>query len=228
MANHYANIAFSAPAAERQRRAGSYAAYRARMAPDDDTPHRLEDRETEFIAAADSFFLATVTPDGWPYIQHRGGPAGFVHILDPHTIALADLPGNKQYVTLGNIDENPRAALFFVDYPTRRRLKLYGRVRAIEADADPDLAERLLDTALGPIRGPAERSILITVEGHDWNCSRHITPRFDIDQLDRLLLEQRDTWAADRAELQRRIDRLTVENNDLRARLEGSRATAAE
>ncbi len=222
MANRYANIAFSARARERQRGAGSAAAYADRLRScDDGAPYGLTERETDFITAADSFFLATVTPDGWPYVQHRGGPAGFVQIQDPQTIALADLSGNKQYVTTGNLDENPRAALFFIDYPTRRRLKLYGRARSVERDDDPELLARLLETPLGTIRGPAERSIMITVEGHDWNCSRHIKPRFDIDQLDRILVAERAAAAAEREGLQGEIDRLTEELVALRIRAGG-------
>ena len=131
--------------------------------------------EAAFIAARDSFYLATVSETGWPYVQHRGGPAGFLKILDPGTLAFADFRGNRQYISLGNSAGNDRAALFLMDYPNRRRLKLYVRVEPRDLAADPALADAL---ALPGYRARPERALLMHVEAFDWNCPQHITPRF--------------------------------------------------
>jgi uncharacterized protein len=134
------------------------------------------ERETEFIAQRDSFYLATVSETGWPYVQHRGGPAGFLQVVDPKRLAFADYRGNKQYISLGNIAGNDRCALFLMDYPARRRLKLLGRLRMHDvADAPSELVERLRPY---PYRAAMERVAVIEVEAYDWNCSQHITPRY--------------------------------------------------
>lgn len=136
----------------------------------------LGERETAFIAQRDSFYLATVSETGWPYVQHRGGPAGFLHVLGPRQLAFADFRGNKQYISLGNIARNDRCALFLMDYPRRLRLKILGRLRMTEtADADPQQVEQLRPY---PYRAAIERVAMIDVEAFDWNCSQHITPRY--------------------------------------------------
>lgn len=136
--------------------------------------------EQQFIAARDSFYLGTVTEDGWPYIQHRGGPEGVLHIIDGHTLAFADFAGNKQYITAGNLATNDRVALFLMDYPHQARLKLIGHARIVEAGTDPALEAKLKDP-----KYPAkvERFIVINVTAFDWNCSQHITPRFTEKEL---------------------------------------------
>lgn len=135
----------------------------------------LSDREAAFIAARDSFYLASTSESGWPYVQHRGGPAGFVRILDNGTIGWAEFAGNRQYITAGNTAADDRVSLFFMDYPHRRRLKLLGHAVAHEPDVWPDLAD-----ALRPPGYPArvETLVVVAVEAFDWNCSQHITPRF--------------------------------------------------
>jgi predicted pyridoxine 5'-phosphate oxidase superfamily flavin-nucleotide-binding protein len=129
MPHTFANTMFSEPARELQRRHGSRAQYE-RMARHGAGEQKLGLGEVEFIAARDSFYIATVTPDGWPYIQHRGGPRGFLRVLDERTLAFADYSGNKQYITAGNLSGNDRFALFLMDYPNRTRLKLIGRARS--------------------------------------------------------------------------------------------------
>jgi predicted pyridoxine 5'-phosphate oxidase superfamily flavin-nucleotide-binding protein len=137
---------------------------------------RLRERERAFIERRDSFYLSTVSETGWPYVQHRGGPAGFLKVLDDQRLAFADFRGNKQYISLGNLANNDRAAMFLMDYPHRLRLKILGRLRMHDvADAAPDLVEKLRPY---PYRASMERTAIFTIEAFDWNCSQHITPRF--------------------------------------------------
>ena len=131
--------------------------------------------EIEFIAHRDSFYMASVSESGWPYVQHRGGPPGFLRILDETTLAFPDFRGNRQYISLGNAAADDRVAIFLMDYPRRRRLKLYARIETRDLAADPDLAARL---APGDYRGVPERSFLLHLVAFDWNCPQHITPRF--------------------------------------------------
>jgi predicted pyridoxine 5'-phosphate oxidase superfamily flavin-nucleotide-binding protein len=131
----------------------------------------LSPREREFIAARDSFYLSTVSETGWPHVQHRGGPAGFLQVLGPNTLAFADLSGNRQYVSVGNLTHNDRAALILMDYPNRRRLKILGRVEILDlAAVNPKLLEKMKFSERN-----IERIMLIQVAAFDWNCSRHIT-----------------------------------------------------
>ena len=157
---------------------GSRAAYSRFDAPAD--PDNLTEVETAFISARDSFYMATATANGWPYIQHRGGSPGFVKVLDPGTLAFADFRGNRQYISLGNIAGDDRVALFFMDYANRRRLKLLGRMRPVDLSQSSGLAEALIDPGL---KAKVERALLITVEAFDWNCSQHITPRYTLDEV---------------------------------------------
>ena len=135
----------------------------------------LTEAERDFIEARDGFYLATVSESGWPYIQFRGGPAGFVRVPDGKTLGYADFRGNRQYVSTGNISHDDRVALFFMDYAHRTRLKLLGRARIIDAADSPELATRL---AVPGYPARVERAVLITVESYEWNCHQHITPRF--------------------------------------------------
>ncbi|MEG3178547.1 pyridoxamine 5'-phosphate oxidase family protein [Sphingomonas sp. RB3P16] len=136
---------------------------------------RFGPAEIQFIAARDSFYMASVSESGWPYVQHRGGPAGFLKVLDETTLAFADFRGNRQYISLGNVAANDRVALFLMDYPRRRRLKLYARIEMRDLSADPALASKLDQPTY---RGVPERLFLLHLEAFDWNCPQHITPRF--------------------------------------------------
>lgn len=141
----------------------------------EDPRNELQDHEIEFIASRDSFYQATVSESGWPYVQHRGGPAGFLRVLDARTIGYADFRGNRQYLSVGNLNANDRVSLILMDYANRRRLKLWGRARIVhEADA-PELIAQL---AVPGYRAQVERGVLIHIEAIDWNCLQHITPRF--------------------------------------------------
>ena len=170
---------FGPAAVERQRDHGSYTAYGAKTELPDDGPMVLDDREKLLVTTRDQFQIATVTESGWPYIQYRSGPKGFVHVLDDSRIAFADFRGNNQYVTTANIDADGRVAMFLVDYPTKQRLKLYGRARVIERADDPDLMDRLQRAGDTRIAAVCERSIVVDIEAFDWNCTRSIIPRYD-------------------------------------------------
>jgi len=140
---------------------------------------RFGPAEASFIGARDSFYLASVSESGWPYIQHRGGPRGFLKVLDAKTLAFADFRGNRQYISLGNIAADDRVGLFLMDYPNRARLKVLAHMQAVALSDHPDLAERL---ATPGYRGKAERAMVLRLEAFDWNCAQHITPRFTVDE----------------------------------------------
>jgi predicted pyridoxine 5'-phosphate oxidase superfamily flavin-nucleotide-binding protein len=177
MPHAFAEIAFTPRVRAEQERQGSRAGY-ARLDGGERHHHLLGPAEAAFLAERDSFYMATVGETGWPYIQHRGGPPGFVRVLDAATLGFADFRGNRQYVSLGNLAGDDRAAFFFMDYANRERLKLLGRV---EPTADPAVLERL---AVPGYRATVERGFLVHVEGFDWNCPAHITPRFTLPQVE--------------------------------------------
>lgn len=181
MRDAFARTMFSEPAKKLQKQAGSREAYE-RMARSGRFEDGLGEFEREFIAARDSFYMATVTPDGWPYIQHRGGPAGFLRVVDEKTLAFSDYSGNKQYISAGNLSENDRVSLFLMDYPHQARLKIIGRARWLNAGQHPEL-----ESSLATERGAkVEGIVVITVVGYDWNCSQHITQRFTEEELSSL------------------------------------------
>lgn len=180
MPHTFAKTMFSEPAKRLQELHGSRTQYES-MARAGASEQKLGPDEAEFIAARDSFYLASVTPDGWPYVQHRGGPVGFLRVLDPQTLAFADYSGNKQYITAGNLAVNNRVALFLMDYPNRTRLKIIGHAKLIEPGEDPALEARL---RMPGLRARIERTFLIRVVGFDWNCSQHITPRYTREEME--------------------------------------------
>ncbi len=143
-----------------------------------DAPARdpFTDDEAAFIASRDSFYMATVNADGWPYLQHRGGPLGFLKVLGPHQLGFADLKGNRQLLSTGNLDGNDRVSVFLMDYPRRERLKILGHARVLDAREHPDLCDQLSPSP--ELRGKIERLFLIEVVSYDWNCPQYITPRF--------------------------------------------------
>ena len=149
----------------------------------------LGDSEAQFVAARDSFYMASVGETGWPYVQHRGGPPGFLRVLDDKTIGFADYRGNRQYISVGNFGSDCRVSLFLIDYPNRARLKILGRARVV----DPVEGETLEKLSQPEYGARVERGILISVEAFDWNCSQHITPRFTIPEIEEKtsLLRQR-------------------------------------
>jgi len=164
---------------------------------------RFTDDESAFIAERDSFYMATVSESGWPYVQHRGGSPGFLKMLDEKTLGFADFRGNLQYISVGNVAADDRAALILVDYPNQARLKILAHVEMRDIAADSELAGRL---AVPGYKAKLERACLLTLEAFDWNCPQHITPRYTIDEIQ-----------AAAAPLQARIAQLEVENEALRA-----------
>jgi predicted pyridoxine 5'-phosphate oxidase superfamily flavin-nucleotide-binding protein len=190
------------PAVRRaQAERGSAGAYARKI--DNGFPDTVTPELAAFIAEQDTAFLGTASADGAPYIQHRGGPKGFIKVVDAHTLGFADYRGNRQYITLGNLSENDRAYLFLLDVSRRQRIKLWGRARVVENDNA--LIARLFDHGY---KAKPERVILFAVEAWDVNCSQHITARLTVDEVEGLL-----------GTVQERIAALQAENAALRARL---------
>ena len=177
MTSPTSDIAFTPAVKALQERNGSRAGY-ARMAEKKDWHDTVTPDLAAFLAERDSLYLATASAEGRPYIQHRGGPKGFLKVLDDKRLAFADFGGNRQYISAGNLSENDRASIFLMDYPNRRRIKLWGRARVVEDD--PELLERLLTAGYG---AKPERAIVFEVEAWDVNCPQHITPRYSEDQI---------------------------------------------
>jgi predicted pyridoxine 5'-phosphate oxidase superfamily flavin-nucleotide-binding protein len=169
---------------------------------------RFDEEAVDFIATRDSFYIATVSETGWPYIQHRGGPPGFLKVLDERTLGMADFAGNRQYLTVGNLAASDKAALFLMDYRRRGRMKIFARAEAVDLSLRPDLAARL---ATRGYRARIERGLLFRLEAYDWNCSQHITPRYSIAEVEQAV-----------APLRERLQALEAEN----AALRGARASA--
>jgi len=178
MSRRYSELTFTEGVKKVQRRHGSRAHFeRAGSLPADDA--RMGEREKEFIAARDSFYMASVNENDWPYVQFRGGPPGFLKVLDDRTLAYADFRGNLQYISVGNFEKNNRVALILIDYPARRRLKIMARAEVLDAGGQPDLIGRLHDPAY-PAK--VERAIVLHVAAFDWNCHQHITPRYTAEE----------------------------------------------
>jgi uncharacterized protein len=163
---------------------------------------RFTPNEVEFIAARDSFYMATVSETGWPYVQHRGGPKGFLKVVDDRTLAFADYSGNRQYISLGNLGASDRAALILVDYPNRARMKIYAHVQVVAPETDPKLAT--LVTIPG-YKARIERIFVLRLDAFDWNCPQHITPRFTEEEI-----------AVATRPLRERLAQLEAENERLR------------
>jgi predicted pyridoxine 5'-phosphate oxidase superfamily flavin-nucleotide-binding protein len=180
MGHRYIETMLSAAGRTLQERFGSRQAY-ARMERSGAAHDALGPREIAFLAERDSVYLASVTPDGWPYVQHRGGPTGFLKVLDPQTIAFADFSGNRQYISTGNFATNDRLAVFAMSYPDQARLKLIGNVQVMEPGADPELEARV---QLPGYAAEVERFWVIRVLAFDWNCSQHITPRWSAEEIE--------------------------------------------
>ena len=194
------DVAFTPSVKGVQERRGSRGAY-ARMEKKGGFTTAIDDRLVSFIAATRSFYLATANGEGQPYIQHRGGPKGFLRVLDERTLAFADFSGNRQYITTGNLADNPRAMLFLMDYVNRRRVKIWGTARAIENDQE--LIAKLFP---GNYMARAEQAIVFTVTAWDVNCPQHIPQMFFAEDVAEAI-----------AERDRRINELEVENARLRA-----------
>lgn len=190
MSHAFARIAFTPAVKAAQTRDGSRNSYARAFERNDGTQNdRLGAAETEFIAAQRSFYLATVSETGWPYVQHRGGPVGFLKVLDANTLGFADFGGNRQLVSIGNLAGNDRVALILVDYGRRARLKILGRLSVREVTLDDPQLDALVEDSH---RGHVQRVMKISVEAFDWNCSKHIPERFEAEDV-RRAIEERDT-----------------------------------
>ncbi len=179
MPNYVSDIAFTGSVKAQQNKRGSREAYQSRIEKRD-WHTAITDELRAFLAQRDSIYLATATADGQPYIQHRGGPKGFVRVIDDRTLGFADYSGNKQYITLGNLAENDKAYVFLMDYANRQRIKMWGAARFVEDD--PELMAKLADP---DYRARPERAILFEVAAWDVNCPQHIPQKYDYADVER-------------------------------------------
>jgi len=166
---------------------------------------RFTDGEVAFIAERDNFFMATMAENGWPYVQHRGGPPGFLRVLDEKTLAFPDFRGNRQYISVGNLTANDRTCLILMDFLRRQRLKIYAHAEIKDLQSDTALADRL---AMPPYKAKVERAIVLHLAAFDWNCQQHITPRFSEAELAEAL-----------APVRQRLAELETENKKLKEML---------
>lgn len=204
MAHTFGSLVFTPVIKALQERHGSRRQY-ARLENSGASRDRLDQEESAFIAERDSFYLASVGESGWPYVQHRGGPKGFLKVIDEQTIAFADFSGNRQFISAGNLMADNRVALVLVDYPGQTRLKILGRAEILEGERAREWIERVRDPGYQAV---IERVFLIRVEAFDWNCPQHITPRFTEDQIQEAL-----------APIEARMRELQQDNERLRAAL---------
>ena len=196
MAKNFASIAFSDEAKALQEKHGSRASY-ARMEREV-YQDGLTENEKVFISQRDSFYMATIGENGFPYIQHRGGPKGFLKVLDAKRVGFIDFKGNMQYISAGNITTNDKVALIMVDYPSRTRLKIYAHAEMVELSDDPALLESL---DLREYKFRPERMMVLHVEAYDWNCPQHITPRYTVEEIEEVIAAQKNYTSKLEAEI---------------------------
>ncbi|WP_254560965.1 pyridoxamine 5'-phosphate oxidase family protein [Dyadobacter diqingensis] len=182
MARNYASVAFTEEVKALQERYGSRQAYAHMEQRTSKT--QLSDSESGFIGGRDSFYIASIGENGFPYIQHRGGRKGFLHVIDPVTLAFADLRGNKQYISIGNTVTHPKVSLILMDYAHKARLKIYAELETVDITDHPDLAALVISEGDEKI---AERIVLLHVIAFDWNCPKYITPRYTIEEINEML-----------------------------------------
>jgi len=187
MAKNFATLAFTDAVKAIQEKAGSRTSY-ARMERDSYVDG-LTENEIDFIEQRDSFYMSSIGENGFPYIQHRGGPKGFIKVLDAKRIGFIDFRGNMQYISVGNVATNNKVALIMVDYPARARLKILTKAEVVELKDDPALYN-LLD--LSDYKFKPERMIVLHIEAYDWNCPQHITPRYTVDDIEAAFAGQRN------------------------------------
>lgn len=181
MARAFAKLAFTPTVQSIQKQHGSAETYQKFLEYEAEQANKLTNREIEFISERDGFYQSSVSETNWPYVQFRGGPKGFLKIIDEQTIAYADYRGNRQYISTGNLTTNNRTSLILMDYPNRRRLKIWGEVNIIEPSSNPTLISNLHDETY---RALPERVIQITVKAFDWNCPQHIPQRLTLEELE--------------------------------------------
>jgi predicted pyridoxine 5'-phosphate oxidase superfamily flavin-nucleotide-binding protein len=179
MTKSFGSLVFTPAVKALQERYGSRKQY-ASLERQSDTPARLGPEEREYLAERDTFYIASIGATGWPYVQHRGGPKGFLKVIDDRTIAFADFRGNKQYISTGNLMTNDRVALILVDYPRQLRLKILGHVEIFEGERVKEWLAKVRDPEY---KATTERVYVIRVEAFDWNCQQHIIPRFSEEEI---------------------------------------------
>lgn len=177
MNKNFTQLTFTDSVKKAQEHYGTRHAY-ARMEQAGDR-YLLTAKEAEYIESRDSFYMATVGENGWPYVQFRGGPKGFLQVIDDTTLGYADFRGNGQYISTGNLQAHNKASLILVDYPTRQRLKLWAETSIIEAQENAELAAQL---TMPGYKARIERLVILTVQAYDWNCPQHITPRYTVEE----------------------------------------------
>ncbi|MFT7007220.1 MAG: putative pyridoxine 5'-phosphate oxidase superfamily flavin-nucleotide-binding protein [Colwellia sp.] len=182
MGHKFAEIAFTTAVKKVQSEQKSRAGY-VRWENSLDVNHLLSQQETDFIRTRDSFYMASVSETNWPYVQHRGGPEGFLKVIDENTIGFADYAGNRQYISTGNFINNDRVSLFLMDYPSKSRLKILGRIKTISGDNTDELSPLVSSDFSARI----ERGFIIHIEGFDWNCPKYITPRYTETQMKNII-----------------------------------------
>ncbi len=197
MGNRFAELAFTPSVRAVQKSMGS-SKYYDKIGKGEPYNNELGPDETDFIALRDTFYMASVSETGWPYVQHRGGPPGFIKVLDATTLGFADYRGNRQYVSVGNVLKDDRVALILVDYPSRTRLKLLGHARIVSPD-ETDLLATLDVPAYG---ARVERGFMIKIAAFDWNCPQHITPRFTQAEIESVMGNLKERLADLEAQLQ--------------------------
>ena len=178
MSRNFTQFAFTDAVKKLQEQYGSRKAY-ARMETAGDK-YELTPRETSFIQSRDSFYMATVGENGWPYMQFRGGPKGFLRVIDSTTLAYADFRGNRQYISTGNINTTGKATLFLMDYPSQSRLKVWAHAEVVATEEDSKLSAALETPGYD---ATVERLIVFRIQAFDWNCPQHITPRYTADEI---------------------------------------------
>ncbi len=178
MNKNFTKLAFTDSVKKVQEKYGTRKSY-ARMEEGGDQ-HELTQREIQYIQSRDSFYMATVGENGWPYVQFRGGPKGFLKIMDNTTIGYADFRGNRQYISVGNINSSQKAALILMDYPSQSRLKIWAESEVIYAEDDSEL---LKDLEVSEYNAHVERLIIFKIQAYDWNCPQHITPRYTAEEI---------------------------------------------
>ncbi len=181
MAQNFTKFAFTDSVKSRQEKFGSRLSYERMEAHD---KYRIFHREIQFIANRDGFYMSSVGENGWPYVQFRGGPKGFLKVIDSETLAYADFQGNKQYISTSNMDSNNKAMLILLDYATRTRLKIWAESEVLDPDENPELLEKLSDPSYN---AKVEHIIILKIKGFDWNCPQHITPKFTIEEMKELV-----------------------------------------
>ena len=181
MNRNFTQFAFTDSVKQAQERYGTRRSY-ARMETAGDR-YRHTAKETSFIQSRDSFYMATVGENGWPYVQFRGGPKGFLKVVDDTMLGYADFRGNGQYISTGNMQAGNRASLILMDYPLRRRLKIWAEATIIEVEQNAELLEKL---SMPDYTARIERLVILAVQAYDWNCPQHITPRYTLEEFEAL------------------------------------------